>query len=264
MHPSSRLVLAALCLAGAACGRGTVGAPAPTRGARATTFAGWPQVGALFSGPDVTGFHFCTASVVHSRAGDLVVTAAHCVSGTGRGLDFAPGYHDGQAPFGVWPVTAAYVSRSWRASQDPKADVAFLVVAPRRWRGRLEPVEAVVGGDRLATGPRPGTTTTVVGYPAGSGGRPVRCTNVVTSHGGYPEFDCGGFVGGTSGGPWIATSGRTARGALVGVIGGLHQGGCSPSVSYSAPFGPATEAVYLRAEAGGPGDDLPAPGGDGC
>ncbi len=55
-------------------------------------------VGALFA----DGSHFCTASVVHSEAGDLVLTAAHCVR---DGMTFAPGYHDGVTPFGMWTVT---------------------------------------------------------------------------------------------------------------------------------------------------------------
>src|SRR5271165_6359529 len=52
-------------------------------------FSGVAAVGALFpsattgsvSGLATSGGHFCTASVVHSRAGDLAVTAAHCVTG---------------------------------------------------------------------------------------------------------------------------------------------------------------------------------------
>ena len=44
----------------------------------------------------------------------------------------------------------------------------------------------------------------MVGYPAGSGGQPVICLNQASARAGYPAFRCGGFVGGTSGGPWLA------------------------------------------------------------
>ena len=45
-------------------------------------FTGTPPVGALFTtSAGQLGQHFCTASVVDSPAGDLVITAAHCVSG---------------------------------------------------------------------------------------------------------------------------------------------------------------------------------------
>src|SRR5579862_7309346 len=66
--------------------------PPITRPPVAAPFAGLPQVGVLLAGPSVHGNHFCSASVVHSPAGNVIATAAHCVSGTGAGLLFAPGY----------------------------------------------------------------------------------------------------------------------------------------------------------------------------
>src|SRR6516162_6297864 len=65
-------------------------------------FAGTPAVGALFTtSAGKLGRHFCTASVVNSPAGDLVITAAHCVSGTSN-VAFVPGYDRGATPYGVW------------------------------------------------------------------------------------------------------------------------------------------------------------------
>jgi hypothetical protein len=56
-----------------------------------------------------------------------------------------------------------------------------------------------------------------------------------------------GLRDGTSGSPWI-------KGAPVtGVTGGLQRGGCTPWVSYSAPFTERTAALPARAEVGGPG-----------
>ena len=67
---------------------------APSRDGQA--FAGTPAVGALFTtSAGKLGQHFCTASVVDSPAGDLVITAAHCVTGTSGTVDFVPGYNRG-------------------------------------------------------------------------------------------------------------------------------------------------------------------------
>src|SRR5580704_5562537 len=63
-------------------------------------------IGALFRithRGQLSGGHFCTASVVDSPQGDLVMTAAHCVSGLGAGqFAFVPGFRDGRTPYGVW------------------------------------------------------------------------------------------------------------------------------------------------------------------
>ena len=65
---------------------------APSRDGQA--FAGTPAVGALFTASaGRLGQHFCTASVVDSPAGDLLITAAHCVTGTSGTIEFVPGYH---------------------------------------------------------------------------------------------------------------------------------------------------------------------------
>ena len=84
-------------------------------------FSGQPAVGALFTrSSGQLGKHFCTASVVDSPAGDLVITAAHCVTGAAGTVEFVPGYDHGSTPYGVWTVTKVYVDRAWRssASQD--------------------------------------------------------------------------------------------------------------------------------------------------
>jgi len=237
--------------------------PAPSPSAR--SFDGLPQVGALFSGPSDAGLHFCTASVVESPASNLLITAAHCVAGTGTNLLFVPMYHDGIAPYGTWTVEAAYVSPGWIADQDPREDVAFLTVAPQKRQGKTVNVQDVVGADRLEPGRGFAVRATVVGYPRGTRDRPIECSNVVYDHLGYPAFDCDGYVDGTSGGPWlIDVDQATRRGDVYGVIGGLQQGGCSPNISYSSSFDAATAATYQRAVHDGPGDVLPIAGSDGC
>ena len=79
----------------------------------ARAFSGTPAVGALFTtSAGQLGSHFCTASVVGSPHGDLVVTAAHCVSGGVAGVAFVPGYRSGAAPYGIWTVTKIYADKA--------------------------------------------------------------------------------------------------------------------------------------------------------
>lgn len=231
----------------------------------ATSFSGLPQVGALFAGSAQGGVHFCTASVVHSPEHDLIVTAAHCLSGTGSNLVFVPGYHDGIMPFGSWTIVAAYVSSRWLRNQDPQADFAFLTVEPQEQSGKTVNVEDVVGSDQLVTSRGFRVQATVIGYPVGTDGSPIMCANETYRHRGYPTFACNGFVDGTSGSPWIMDlDPRSRRGDLYGVIGGLHQGGCTPQISYSSYFDSVTKAVYDRAISGVPGDNVPSARSSGC
>ena len=116
-----------------------------------------PAVGALFV-PSVLGSsvalglpHECSGVVVDSPAGNLVLTAAHCLTGTGIGYDFAPAYHDGVAPYGVWTVQRLYVDPAWSLRHDPHADYAFLQVEPKS-AAHVE-VEDRTGGYRI--GPTP-------------------------------------------------------------------------------------------------------------
>jgi V8-like Glu-specific endopeptidase len=210
-------------------------------------------------------FHHCTASVVGSPRANVVLAAAHCLSGSGAGLSFAPGYSRGSAPYGRWTVTAAFVDPAWRTAQNPARDYAFLVVAPALRDGVWRNVQDVVGGAQLGTTPPAGAPVQVSGYVAGSDDDQIGCPATTYRTAGYPAFDCGGFAGGTSGSPWLLSPvSSVSGGTVVGAIGGLHQGGCLASTSYSAPFDAATRAVYARAASGAPGDLLPAPGSDGC
>ena len=215
-------------------------------------------VGALFPG-GVASPHSCTAGVVDSPSGNVIVTAAHCVAGGGTGIVFVPGYDDGGAPYGSWTVTKAYAAAGWISGQDPKMDYVFLVVSPLSTNATSAPLQSVTGGNVLGTAPRPGYTVTVAAYRVGRDDQPVICASRVYLSGGYPSFDCAGYVAGTSGAPWIVGyESSTGAGTITAVIGGLNQGGCSSGTSYGAPFTAATKQLLARAVAGGPADILPA------
>ena len=201
----------------------------------------YPSVGGLM--PTLNLLHPCSASVVHSAGHDLVATAAHCLYGNGATIEFVPGFHDGKAPYGVWTVTRLYVESAWKSGQAPTADVAFLRIAPSRGRQ----IEDVVGARPLGS-PLVATQVQVSGFPLQSN-TPSVCVNRLFLTRGYPTVACaGGMVDGVSGGSWVQ------NGALVGVVGGLEQGGCSAKIAFSAPFGAASRQLWQRAQAGGPGD----------
>ena len=231
--------------------------PGPPRGTpKAVMFHGTPTVGALYRGSSVARHH-CTASVVRSAPRDIILTAAHCVTGTGAGYVFAPGYHDGVAPYGRWVVTATYLDPDWLSDQDPRKDFAFLVVAPQARGGRRVEIQDLTGGNRLGAAPRPGQRVTIPAYPAGTDNDPVTCTVSVYYGGIYPAFDCDPYPSGSSGSPWISDSpfGPT----IVGVIGGRDLGGCYTFTSYSSPLGAAALRAYRRAVRRDRGDSAPVP-----
>ncbi|MFF0780605.1 MULTISPECIES: trypsin-like serine peptidase [unclassified Streptomyces] len=195
------------------------------------------RVGALFGADQVgrpAGGHFCTASVVHSPRRDLIVTAAHCLGGVEGELVFAPGYRDGEAPYGVWKVRQRFVPDGWANGESEDSDVAF---------ARLEAVggkeiEDVVGANRFTAGtPTGAAAVTVLGYPD-SRETPISCTTRPSPRGRTQQrVRCPDFASGTSGSPWVDGDGR-----VVGVLGGHEKGGDTADVSYS---------VVLRGEAAG-------------
>jgi len=235
--------------------------PARTSIPTSTTSRGVPQIGPLYANAHATT-HGCTASVVHSPRGDTLVTAAHCVSGTGAGMVFEPGQHGAQGPYGRWTVTAAHVEHKWVARRDPDGDVAFLTVAPQTINGVRTSVEHVTGAYLLGSTAGRGQRVTVTGYPAGSADDPITCTTKTYLTREFPTFDCRGYVSGTSGTPWLRV---TARGAqIVGVIGGLNQGGCHDYTSYSSPLAQDADDAYHRAADHDAPDVAPQAGDDGC
>jgi len=252
------VVLGGIVLAACGSSRTTSGGTAPIPQAHA--FSGLRSVGPLF--PPGSSVHTCTASVIASRTGDLVITAAHCVSGTGAGWRFAPGYQDGVEPYGSWNVVGLYGAPAWLHSTLASSDYAIAKVAPRVLQGKVQTLQDVVGANRLATAPTNGATVTVPAYAVGSNDRPVTCTVPVSYHGIFPAFTCNPYVGGTSGAPWL----EHAQGAttVVGVIGGLHQGGCTPVTSYSAPFDATTLAIAASAAQGATPSLFPPAPSDGC
>ncbi|MGH3305242.1 MAG: trypsin-like serine peptidase [Streptosporangiaceae bacterium] len=220
------------------------------------TYGQKTTIGALFtlSPSGQLQNHFCTASVVDSPAGDLAVTAAHCMQGQlARQVAFVPDYSAGHAPYGAWTVTQVIEDGRWRTSGDADDDFAFLVVAQP---GSTVPVEDRTGGETLGISTPAEGTVEVAGYPD-TVDTMVSCENTVAAVSPTQfEFDCDGFTDGTSGSPLLAQGvpfGATGEAAtdgvdmVIGVIGGYEQGGYTASVSYAARFAADLAALYQRA-----------------
>jgi hypothetical protein len=99
-------------------------------GCSAAQFGGVPYVGALFdssNGQPTT--HFATAFVVAGKYGNMLMSAAHILSGrSASSIIFAPGYANGQAPHNLWHVHKAYTDSAWQANQSIDDDFCFLKV----------------------------------------------------------------------------------------------------------------------------------------
>ena len=223
----------------------------PAAATSGVPFTGTAAVGALFtrSGGKL-GAHFCTASVVSSPAGNLLITAAHCMQGKSlgpaTGVAFAPGYHNGRFPHGLWVVRAVYVDSAWAQTQNPDDDFAFLIA------GRPgTDIQRSTGAETLRID-RPPQMVQVIGYPDATN-RPITCTAKARSFGvRQMVFDCDGYTNGTSGGPFLAhVNPTTGRDWVIGVIGGYQQGGDTPNVSYSPRFLASVRALYETAISAG-------------
>jgi V8-like Glu-specific endopeptidase len=215
----------------------------------ARPFNGVPTVGALFF-TNGSSAHYCTASVVGSRAQDLVLTAAHCVyssAGPVRNIEFVPGYVAGRRPHGSWVAKTVFVAPGWARGQNQNLDFAFVAVAPPP--GTRRPIQQVTGALQLGINRPFRRPIEVIGYNS-SDSRPVECaTHSFEFNANQLEFFCHDYRDGTSGSPWIVRyNGRNGTGLVIGTIGGFQLGGNFEWASYSAYFGQQAYQLYLRAE----------------
>jgi V8-like Glu-specific endopeptidase len=188
--------------------------------------------------------HFCTGSVVNSPAGDLVITAAHCLIGRAANqVAFVPDYAHGKHPYGVWVATKIIEDPQWTSAGDPDDDFAFLIV--HRPASSVA-IQAITGGEVLGVGVSAWQTVQVSGYPDDLDS-PITCENSARDYSSTQfEFDCGGFTDGTSGSPLLASAGPLGE-TVIGVIGGYEQGGDTSSVSYAAKFSTRMATLYQTA-----------------
>ncbi|MEV4436734.1 trypsin-like serine protease [Streptomyces sp. NPDC049555] len=222
-------------------------------------FDGLPQVGTFFWTDGQNTGRFCGGTVVRSPHRDLAVSAAHCLRSPDpkKRLSFVPQYHDGLKPHGVFPVEDIYIDQRYYdlgTNGGARWDFTIVRMGPR---ADGADVQEAVGAFDLAI--RPGydhRDVRLIGYPGSSDAKypkPLDCTSSTHRYtstdpaapGDFLEIACAGYVGGTSGGPFLV---RWATGyAVVGVIGGYHTGGDTPDISYSSYFTEDLLELYLQA-----------------
>ncbi|WJV46983.1 trypsin-like serine peptidase [Streptomyces flavofungini] len=208
---------------------------------KAKVYKGTMTVGVLYFVDKGMASHNCTASVVHSPKGNLLLTAGHCANGSKYA--FVPQYRTGRSaarqPHGIWAVDRVFKDPR-RTTYGPGSDLdfAFTTVKPDR-RGRQ--IEQVTGANKLTRTPGYRGQVTVIGYPSARNApvdKAIKCRANTTRLPGYGQLrmECGGFHGGTSGSPWLRNfDERTGTGQVVGNLGGAGGGGASDDVSY-APY----------------------------
>jgi len=226
-----------------------------------------PEVGALSNGANPTDHH-CSASIVQSPRGNIIITAAHCVAGKSK-VFFTPGYHNGQTPHGTWQSSSIHVSSGWSSSHDisnagSPFDFAFIVLRPR---SDGKNVAEVTGASlTLKTDIALPVKVQVIGYPSPGNAKyqdePYLCDSTTSADGDFMTLQCTGIPNGFSGGPWIVNSRQ-----VIGVIGGKGQSlpDADPH-NYSVRFGERVQALYSTAVAAAAGPVEPAAGyplGDG-
>ncbi|OIV38326.1 hypothetical protein BIV57_06615 [Mangrovactinospora gilvigrisea] len=241
-------------------------------------FNGVPQAGTFFWTDSTGTGRTCSGSVLNSPRRNLVLSAGHCLRAyvgpnPARHLVFAPNYHDGLTPYGLFPikVNGVYEPEQFLTlGQNAGAEYDFAIAQTLKNAGGQWLEQATGPGYRLHTDTGYiHYPATMIGYPGGaSHTKPIECHSLTThwvstdpaAPGDFPRIPCQAFIGGTSGGPMIVHDGDSPSGwGVVGVVGGVHGGGNTESVSYSAYFGAATRALYNAAVAGAPPAQPPSP-----
>ncbi|MQY38971.1 hypothetical protein SRB17_69860 [Streptomyces sp. RB17] len=239
--------------------------PPPSGTPEPEHFEGHPMIGTFFfDGKPLGGNTYCTGSVVHTAAKDIVLTAGHCgigLSGATHRI-FVPQYRSGksaaQQPFGVYPVVQVYRDSRYTANTKTAAsdlDLSFAQVDA----GSRGKVEDVTGALTFTATSSYHHKVTVIGYP-GSGSVnaehvPVRCPVTTSQLPGFRQLrmTCKGFYGGVSGGPWIEDyNSTTGTGKVIGNTGGYNGGGNDANddwVTYAPVYGKDAQDLFDHAAA---------------
>ncbi|HXT94053.1 MAG TPA: serine protease [Trebonia sp.] len=206
--------------------------------------------------------YVCSGALVGGARPDVVLTAAHCVTG-GRGPNgttawatnwmFIPGYSDGQAPYGEYTARRFFATSDWSGPTGghEQYDVAFVQIATSTLHGGLGaaspppglPVRFAASQDAV-----PASQAYVFGYPSlppYTGLYPDYCAGPVTASRGSLRTSCA-MTAGDSGGPWLAGfSPQPGSGTIVAVS--TYKVSSNLSVLYGAVLGPQARTLYAQA-----------------
>jgi hypothetical protein len=193
--------------------------------------------------------YVCSGNAVASANGSTVATAGHCVNkGPGafaRNFIFVPAYENGAAPYGRWTAKDLYTTQQWKQKGDIAFDTGFAVMNPN---AAGQTLTDVVGGSGVEFGANRGLQYTSYGYPAAApynGEQLWSCSGQASNDPIHPEFNTQGIpctmTGGSSGGPWLLSSG------LQNSINSYGYSGSN--VMYGPYWGEVIEATYNLAQA---------------
>ncbi len=202
----------------------------------------------------------CSGSVIDSPAGDVVLTAGHCVIEPETGVVaesviFIPGYRETVEPYGDFAASSFVTTPEWSSTAgtaDPyeAGDLALLVLAPNAETG--ESVEATVGALSIAFEQSREQTYTQWGYPGESPYDGEVLYSHTTPYAGvdfaYPAAVrpikiASDFTAGASGGPW--TVGPASAPTVLSLTDYYYEG--DTHHLYGAYFGAAARKVYETA-----------------
>jgi V8-like Glu-specific endopeptidase len=205
--------------------------------------------------------YVCSGALVGGAHPDVVLTAAHCVTGgAGRGgatqwaanWVFVPGFADGRLPYGEYTAHRFLVSPGWTAPSGGETDdFAFVQVTPAtpgEGPGAAKPPPGLSVEFASSQGMAALTRSYVFGYPAEppyTGLYPAFCAGRVTASGGQVGMPCG-MTAGDSGGPWLAGFRPRWGSGLVTAVTTYKLSG-DLAVLYGAVLGPQARALYQRA-----------------
>jgi len=214
--------------------------------------------------------YVCSASVIKSPHGDVILTAGHCLLDPETGgkataeTIFIPGYRNGTMPYGSWRAEYQTLTESWKKTAKPGftanegADLAFVNLKPNK---EGESVEEAVGSLGIAFDGVCNQVYTQYGYPAEFpyGGELLYShttpyagadTNPLFSP--VPMKIASDFTRGASGGPWAVGVGTAATPTVTSLTayGYANQ----PGYLYGPYFGEAAKKAFATAS----GQFLPA------
>ena len=204
----------------------------------------------------------CSGTLVPSRRGYVVLTAAHCVT-NGRGQwavdwTFVPGYADGAEPYGRYTARRFFVSPRWKGpAGSERYDVAFVQVAPTgrygpKARRPRAPAGLPVTFAASQTAPLEARAY-VFGYPAlrpYTGLYPNYCAGAAASSAarkGSERIACA-MTAGDSGGPWLTGFSPQAGTGTITAVSAYKLSGNMHTL-YGTVLGPVARGLYLRASA---------------
>ncbi|MFE7647482.1 trypsin-like serine peptidase [Streptomyces phaeoluteigriseus] len=193
----------------------------------------------------------CSGNAVTSANKSTVITAGHCVKLEGAwhtNWVFAPGYHDGQAPYGRWTASKTLSTPQWTASEDINYDIGAAVVAPLDGKRLTD----AVGGQGLAFNTGYNLAMYSFGFPAASpynGEKFIYCSGTTNrdfllsnDHG----MTCN-MTGGSSGGPWFTQFNESTGTGLLSSVNSFKYN-FLPNRMYGPYFGADAQNLYQTAQ----------------